>query len=619
VDLDSIGSIAFTSAIAGTEFSFDTSGSVTGGNVTAVNHIDGQAGGSVSLGNLTVTGGLPVDEDFSVGIAANGNINVGNVNAANAVGFASHGNLTTGNINAGDGFMGLVGGNITTGSITTTGESGGQVYLADDSMFDAATEGGDPETFDPSIVLALDPVPTGGSITINGPVTTGLFRAAAGTSLTTQAITADEIDAKALGTATINGLWSSPLVTLASSDIDITGTGGIAGGTDGEVNLFSTNTTRMLIGDGLTGSGYALSNAEFGRISGGDIAIIAGVGPNAAANTLVGDLTVTVGASGNIRNANGGLAIVGLSESGQERDGIMRVAGDVVGTGFANSNYLAFATEHFELDAENGSIALSAQGGGLGGELDLYADTIHVASLPILLKLQSNATYNGYQNDLNKAATVQRPDGVIRADTLWIESDNLQDVLIQNTGADGTSGTRAGFLVRQAFINDDEEVAGPPGSINLIVNGQVETEGGTLTGVDARDALVDGADITPFTSNSTINGCPLTGECIIKPPQPPPVADVVDNQIDLIFSDPLGDSDFGNEDSIDDNEDGDEGANNPIAPPQPLFDTRPLIPSSEIDDPVSGTGNPALVGGEQCENQDENGQCPVNPVKGDSQ
>jgi hypothetical protein len=111
----------------------------------------------------------------------------------------------------------------------------------------------------------------------------------------------------------------------------------------------------------------------------------------------------------------------------------------------------------------------------------------------------------------------------------------------------------------------------------------------------------------------------LTGECIIKPPQPPPVADVVDNQIDLIFSDPLGDSDFGNEDSIDDNEDGDEGANNPIAPPQPLFDTRPLIPSSEIDDPVSGTGNPALVGGEQCENQDENGQCPVNPVKGDSQ
>jgi len=207
---------------------------------------------------------------------------------------------------------------------------------------------------------------------------------------------------------------------------------------------------------------------------------------------------------------------------------------------------------------------------------------------------------------------VQRPEGVLRADTINFGSENLQDILIQNTG---TTAAPAGFLVRQAFINDEEEVAGPPGSINLVVNGQVVTEGGTLTGVEARDELVGGEDTTPFTANSTINGCPLTGVCIIKPPAPPPTADVVHNQIDLIMSDPLGEGEFGNEQDVDDNEEGDQGAGNPINPPQPLFDTRPLVPGGDVNDPVSGTGNPALLGGDPDCEASEDAQCPA-PVKG---
>ena len=50
-----------------------------------------------------------------------------------------------------------------------------------------------------------------------------------------------------------------------------------------------------------------------------------------------------------------------------------------------------------------------------------------------------------------------------------------------------------------------------PGSIDLIINGQIVTAGGTLTGIDVRDLLVEGRDLTPFTDNSTINGCLLTG------------------------------------------------------------------------------------------------------------
>jgi len=102
------------------------------------------------------------------------------VQGANRVGFATLGDLTTGSIDAGWDFMALVGGNASTGAITT-GE-GDQAYIANASMYLDATEGGELD-FDPEIVLALNPVATGGSITINGPVSTGQFRAAAGADL----------------------------------------------------------------------------------------------------------------------------------------------------------------------------------------------------------------------------------------------------------------------------------------------------------------------------------------------------------------------------------------------------------------------------------------------------
>ena len=50
---------------------------------------------------------------------------------------------------------------------------------------------------------------------------------------------------------------------------------------------------------------------------------------------------------------------------------------------------------------------------------------------------------------------------------------------------------------------------------------------------------------------------------------------------------------------------------NPIVPPQPLFDTRPLIPSGDVNDPVSGTGNPALLGSDASADANEQGQCPA--------
>ena len=304
IDLEAGGDIAFGNLNTGADFDFDAGGNVTGGDIVAVSSVGGEgAGGSVTFGDITA--GPDNDGDnFSVGFSAGGSISVGNVNGTDSVGFATLGDLTTGNIEAGQHFIALVSGDITTGSITT-GE-GARVYMADASM--CVTGGGcsDAETdFDPEIVLALDPVPTGGSITIGGPVSTGLFRAAAGATSTPAIYCATRIDASAGGTATLNGLWTA-------QDVDA----GVERHRHWRqrrdqrqpalVTLFSTNATQALIGDGLTGSGYALSNAEFGRIEGGSVYILARGDASAAIDMLIGDLTVTGPSAGStIENSDG--------------------------------------------------------------------------------------------------------------------------------------------------------------------------------------------------------------------------------------------------------------------------------------------------------------------------
>ncbi|HJS41681.1 MAG TPA: NF038132 family protein, partial [Sphingomicrobium sp.] len=614
INLDAFGNISFASADAATEFDFDSGGNVEGGNVVAGNQISGEAGGAVQLGDLTVEGPLLEGEPFSIGIVAADGISVGNVSGAHGVGFGTLGDLSTGNVAAGNLFMALVGGDTTIdGSIATSGEDGGQVYMAHASMCE--TGGGcDAEgqgDFNPDIVLALEPVPTGGSITINGPVNTGLFRAAAGTTLTTQSVNAEDAIAFAGGLAVINGAWTVGDAKITSNDIDITANGSISA--NGDISLVSKNTTRTVVGDGLNLAGYNLSSAEFGKLGANDITIIADTAEGAAPTMFIGTLNANAGGFPE------GIDYEFLTGNGDTETafGSIRVAGNAVFTGMTSENHsVNFSTGLFQLVTEIGSISLFSSGSALGGELGISANRVHIASASILNKLASNPTYTNYQQDLNETPDVQRPEGVLRADTISIGSDNLQDVLIQNTGTGFQGGTPAGFLARQLFINGGEG----SGSINLVINGQVVSEGGTLTGVEARDALVpEGTDITPFTSNSTINGCPLTGVCIIPPPPAPPAVDVVDNFIDIITGDALGDSDFGNEDDIDDNEEGDQGADNPINPPQPLFDTRPLIPSGDVNDPVSGTGNPALLGSDQQCEEGEQGQCPANPVEGDSQ
>jgi len=573
IELDAEGGIAF-GVVNAESLDFTSGGAVTGGNITALSYATGEAEGAIVLGNITTTGAAPID-DFSIGIASATSILVGNASGTDRVGFATLGDLTTGNITAGRLFMALVGGNMTTGSITTA--ANGRVYIADSEMF--ATGGGD-DDFDASIVLALAPVATGGSVTINGAVTTGRFQAAAGDNLSTRAITANQIDASAGDNATLDGMWRAGQVSLRSGNINITANGGIDAGTNGSILLNAVNTDGpALIGDGLTGNGYALSNAEFGRISGGDITIEVG-GSGGDADTLIGDLTITGPLAGsNIESNDGGVHFVTLQEDGLALDGTLRIVGDVVATGFGAENYLAFYTQNFELDAATGSISITGSGNALAGILELYASRIHVAEGSLLDQLAVNPQFAGYREALNRPAAVARPGGVINAASFDIEfgGDDITGpytLFVQNMG---TTTVPAGFLLNAANISDDGEGDLAAGSIDMAINGQIIAEGATLTGIAVRDLLVTEFGTNIFVAGSTINGCPLTGSCSAAPPR---IDTIVRTDVQINDGNGLGD-----------------GVDGSLSnPPNPLLDTDFLGQSGDVDDPVSGAGNPSLIG-----------------------
>jgi hypothetical protein len=327
---------------------------------------------------------------------------------------------------------------------------------------------------------------------------------------------------------------------------------------------------------------------------------------------LIGDLSIN-GADGEFDHDYE--FITGDSEIGSPT-GSIRILGDALFSNMGTTQSVGFTTGTFELDAATGLLSLENGPGVLGGQLFLNAAHIHVAEGSILDQLAQDPKYDGYQEDLNAPATTQRPDGVIRASVIDLQfgdagEGQLNTLYVQNTG---TADTPAGFLVSDLGLGDDGESGLPPGSLDLVINGQIVTQQGTLTGIDVRDLLVEGRDLSPFTSNSTINGCLLVGPCQPEGPFPPGFTPTpgIQDEVDLIDDGLLPPPPFGNEDFIDDNlASTEDGLTSPIEPPVPLFDSSALGGKSDVDDPVSGSGNPGLMATPACQSEGSQaaGQC----------
>ena len=194
------------------------------------------------------------------------------------------------------------------------------------------------------------------------------------------------------GLLSLSGDVTVDSANLMSGDIQLAGGVTVSGST----NLYSINADGTFIGDGLTGPGYMLSNAEYNAFQ--DVSMEVRPDLGAAAQLVLGDLNIASG----ITEAD-----FGIEDADDNDVGTIRVVGDVR---MNNANgELFFESETFQLDAATGSIVISADGTTPGGELIIAANNIHVAGGAILDQLAEDPQYDGYQDDLNAPASVQRP------------------------------------------------------------------------------------------------------------------------------------------------------------------------------------------------------------------
>ena len=603
------GNILTGNIDSATFIGLSASGSITTAALDAGTNVFIRAGGDVTTGDIAAATGLAT---FDVGpgnpveIFSGGSINSGDISTDGYVGLYAEQNITVGAITADHDIIALAGGNASFGAIDTPE----RFILAGYDNYALIDDG---ESFDPEQIFNFFPLaPTGGNATFAGSSDVGdSFTAFVGGNASLQSLFVGSFaDIYVGGLFSLTGALNSGFgVTLGSNDIDIAQGATIA---TNFISFYSFNPTGMFIGDNISlQGGYRLSQAELNRVDAVSYGFEALTDFGAGDLMVLGDLVLDVSSQ---NEGSGAYFAIDSDGETDAQTGIIRVTGDAefIVNSFSG---IDFESETFEIDAATGSVSLVDGSGALAGLLYLEAQNIFIASGDILARLEENPQYDGFRDDLNAPAAVQRPEGVIRAGAIELGDDDLplQNLLVQNTG---TQETPAGFLVTDLIFADTEsEVEIPAGSLNMVINGQIQTESGTLTGSAVREALVAEFGTEIFVEGSTINGCTLAGVCGDfgpSDPSPPPSAIVTPTQIAILTSDPLGETNFGNEGDIDDNIENDASdLTSPIDAPQPLFDTRPLNGDEDVNEPISGAGNPSLYGltsDEDDEDEEEEGE-----------
>lgn len=506
MDLDAFGDISFGN-VSADDFDFEAGGAVNGGDIVATTHVGGEATGAIVLGDITVGPNIPVD-DFSVGIASETSITVGNVSGAGHVGFATYGDLVTGNLTSSDLVMLLVGGDITTGSITTGAD--GRVYMADASMFITGGGGGEGD-FDEDIVLALPPVATGGSITINGAVTTGIMQAAAGDDLSLNDVTAGGwVDLSAGGTANFFGTVSAPEITVTSRDINVASEAQL--GVWGITDLITFNA----VSDGpiyLGGVEGETVEGEYHFAEEGDI----------SADTVIFNAVADVESPPPdiiVRDAQ--IEGTDTGDPGVSHV-IVNTAGSVIVEGQVNfinagldDSLTINAGETIQVITDNGGISITDSNEDLSGTLELNAHDIWVADQSVIDQLNEDPNFKGLAEALATNNGPVNMEGYVRAGAIDVTMLG-SSFYVQNSG---TADDFAGITVGDGglTITNSGEV---PANVN-IYGLQANSNGTFVTNEDFANLVGESGITGSIAAGSMINGCEIGVVCGSTTPPPPP-------------------------------------------------------------------------------------------------
>jgi hypothetical protein len=179
-----------------------------------------------------------------------------------------------------------------------------------------------------------------------------------------------------------------------------------------------------------------------------------------------------------------------------------------------------------------------------------------------------------------------------------IELGDADALLVQNSG---TRALPAGFYTLFGGLLERDTLPAL-GSVDVIINGQILTDSSLVTGTDVLGLLVDNDSRPYFTADSAINGCLVSAASCATAVTPGAIlqSDIlapVTQQITAEDVVPTDDQPETDEERRQRELAEAEAKRVPIPPPAPIIDTQPLDPVIDVDEPVAGSGNPALLGG----------------------
>lgn len=527
--------------------------------------------GAVSVRNVTTKGALPASG--AITLQAGGALAAGALVADNRIDLTSGTTMDLTSAATGDALTlnatgALTGGNLTGGTSVTV--TGGAAVTAGAVASNGAVG-----------------LTTGGGLTLTGPATATTFTATVAGDASAQGISATgSILVDAGGTVRLGGVWQSPSIEVRANDLDMPAGSGLNAGVAGTIALISRNAAGMRIGDGLDGSvvpasGFTIDNAEWSRINSGSVSVFA-QDVAEPVDLLIGKLDMTGPDAGS--TIDDPLGTVQFTTGGTVAgapSGTIRVAGALRAAGFRSTNALVFRTGQFQIAADTGSLTVLGTGDVAIGTLRINARDIHLAATPLLAQLAADPFFAGVEPALDRVSAGGNGP-VLRAGALDFTVG--RSFYIQRTGNGfdplGFEEPLDGLKVAQAG----------PDPIAVIINGTFRTATGLVSGAQAwRQFKSSGFDFSGFTADSRLNGCLLTAvSCGLDARQLPDPG--IRTVIEGVGKPLIGHTPR-------DPEQPETPSGNAILPPPLLLPVQPDALPGEVDEPIAGSGNPALAGG----------------------
>jgi hypothetical protein len=504
IDFTGDGAFTATSLDSADETNVEVAGQVTVGTGSAgrIAFTSTQGGPPRRDENTSPSSSQPSSVDDGPGFVLVGGtgVTLGSASSSGDIGLVSNGNVVAGSLVADFSVGALVGGNVTLGSVTTGGGANG-VYIGNSSLYPSVKNSNGNAA---QILFSMvPPPPTGGSILISGPVSTGRFAAASNGAFTANGALAASTDLSITSgdLATFNGAVTAPTIAITSGDLAIGSAGSLGNASTTSLQLTST-TAQTTVGSTTTGAStgqtglatsYALDNAEFGRLRAQQINLAA------AGNVTLATLNIagSGSASGNLVGSNARFQV--------QTPGSIRVVGSVNLANAASTDTLGFvAGNRFEIATDTGQLQLLGTDGKVGGVAAISAANIAVGTNSLLNQLTANPKFAGRDSLLASAPlTGSKLDGYLQAGQLKFTVGNT--LLIQNSGS---ASTLAGFTVGSGGIQIASSGTSP---IDVVIYGRAYDK----NGIEIPTASIGSAVTASQTSStSNVDGCVFaTGVC----------------------------------------------------------------------------------------------------------